>query len=98
MTKPVKLSRFDPADHLRDEADMVAYLEVVAEEHPNDPAAILRALGVVARAQNMSKLARDASMTREGLYKALSGEGNPSFANVARVCAALGLRVSFEPA
>lgn len=98
MTKAVNLKRFDPADHLKDEADMVAYLEVVAEEHPNDPSAILRALGVVARAQNMSRLARDANMTREGLYKALSEEGNPSFANVTRVCAALGLRVSFEPA
>lgn len=98
MTNSVTLKRFDPADHLKDEADMVAYLEVVAEEYPNDPSAILRALGVVARAQNMSKLARDSNMTREGLYKALSGDGNPSFANVARVCAALGLRVSFEPA
>ena len=56
---------------------------------------IVHALGVVARAQNMSKLARNAGMSREGLYKALSETGNPSFSTVVKVAAALGLRISF---
>lgn len=91
-------SRFDSADHLRSEEDVAAYLEAVMEEAGDDPAFIARALGTVARARNMSQLARDAGMTREGLYKALSGEGNPSFATIMKVSQALGLRLTFEAA
>ena len=58
----------------------------------NDPAAFAAALGTVARACNMSQLARDTGITREGLYKALSAEGNPSFATVMKVAKALGVR------
>lgn len=54
------------------------------------------ALGEVARSGNMSELARRAGMSREGLYKSLSADGNPSFATVFRVSRALGLRVRFE--
>lgn len=90
-------SRFDTADYLKTEDDIAAYMEAVMEEGGDDPAYILRALGVVARARNMSKLAREAEMSREGLYKALSGEGNPSFATVMKVAHALGLRVTFQP-
>lgn len=90
-------SRFDTADYLKTEDDIAAYMEAVMEEGGDDPAYILRALGVVARARNMSKLAREAEMSREGLYKALSGEGNPSFATVVKVAHALGLRVTFQP-
>ena len=91
-------SRFDTADYLETEADIAAYLEAVIEEAGDDPAVIARALGVVARARNLSQLARDVGMSREGLYKALSGEGNPSFATVMKVAHALGLRMSFRPA
>jgi probable addiction module antidote protein len=91
-------SRFDAADYLETEADIAAYLEAVMEEAGDDPAVIARALGVVARARNLSRLARDVGMSREGLYKALSGEGNPSFATVMKVAHALGLRMSFRPA
>jgi probable addiction module antidote protein len=63
-----------------------------------DPALITAALGDIARARNLSQLARDTGMSREGLYKALSGEGNPSFATVMKVARALGLRLSFKPA
>ncbi|MBN2700566.1 MAG: putative addiction module antidote protein [Methylothermaceae bacterium] len=90
-------SRYDTADYLETEADIAAYLEAVMEEGGDDPAYVARALGVVARARNMSQLARDAGMSREGLYKALSGEGNPSFASVVKVARALGLRVTFQP-
>jgi len=66
-------------------------------EGSDDPALIAHALGVVARARNISKLARDTGISREGLYKALSGDGIPSFATIAKVAKALGLRINFTP-
>ena len=95
---PVTFSRYDSADYLKTEDDIAAYLEAVMAEAGDDPATIAHALGVVARARNMSQLARDTGMSREGLYKALSGEGNPSFATVMKVAHALGLRLSIRPA
>jgi len=93
--KDAEFSRYDTADYLKNDDDIAAYLEAVMEEGGNDPSYIVHALGVVARAQNMSKLAREAGMSREGLYKALSGKGNPSFSTVMKVADALGLRISF---
>lgn len=97
MTKET-FSRYDTADYLKSEEDIAAYMEAVMEEGGDDPAFIAHALGAVARARNMSQLARDTGLTREGLYKALSGEGNPSFATVMKVAQALGLRMTFRPA
>lgn len=91
-------SRYDSADYLKTEEDIALYLEACMEEGGDDPAFIAHALGVVARARNMSQLARDTGLTREGLYKALSGEGNPSFATVLKVARALGLKLTFQPA
>lgn len=91
-------SHYDTADYLKTEEDIALYMEAVMEEGGNDPRFIAHALGDVARARNMSQLARETGMTREGLYKALSGRGNPSFATVTKVAAALGLRLSFQPA
>jgi probable addiction module antidote protein len=91
----VMFSRYDTADYLKNDEDIAAYLEAVMEEGGDDPAYIIHALGVVARAQNMSKLARNAGMSREGLYKAFAGTGNPSFSTVVKVAAALGLRMRF---
>ena len=88
--------RFDAADYLKSEDDIIAYLNAAMDEAGDDPAVIARALGAVARARNMSQLARDTGITREGLYKALSGEGNPSFATIVKVAQALGLKVSFQ--
>jgi probable addiction module antidote protein len=93
-----RFSRYDSADYLKTEEDIAAYLEAVVEEAGNDPASIAQALGVIARARNMSQLARDTGLTREGLYKALSGEGNPSFATVLKVAHALGLKLKLAPA
>lgn len=90
-------SRYDSADYLNDEERIAAYMEAVMDEGGDDPAFIAHALGAVARARNMSQLARDTGLTREGLYKALSGEGNPSFATVMKVAHALGLRMTFRP-
>ena len=88
-------ARYDSADYLKTDEDIAAYLEACAEE--NDPALMAQALGAVARARNMSQLARDTGLTREGLYKALSAEGNPSFATVTKVARALGFQVTFKP-
>jgi len=97
MSEPL-FSRYDTADYLKTEADIMAYLDAVVAEGGDDPALIAHALGVVARARSISKLSRDTGISREGLYKALSGDGNPSFATIAKVAKALGLRISFTPA
>lgn len=91
---------FDAAEHLNTDQDIAAYLEaVLAEvEATDDVSYFAHALGVVARTRNMSQLARDARMSREGLYKALSSDGNPSFASILKITRSLGLRLTFEPA
>jgi len=90
--------QFDAADYIKSEKDIALYLDAVMEEAADNPALLAHALGDVARARrNMSQLARDAGVTREGLYKALSREGNPSFATVARIAKALGLELHFRP-
>jgi len=88
-------SRYDSADYLKSDADTAAYLEAIAED--GDPALVTHALGVVARARNMAALARDAGITRQGLYKALSGAGDPSFGNVMKIAHALGFQLAFQP-
>lgn len=92
----VNFSRYDTADYLTTEEDIAAYLDAVMED--GDPAVIAAAIGDVARARNLSQLARDVGMSRQGLVKALSGEGNPSLATMVKVARALGLRLSFKPA
>ena len=86
-------TRWDAADHLRSKEDVRLYLEACADEDPGDGSLIRAALNDIARAQNMSRLAREIGMTREGLYKALSETGNPSFATVMRITRALGVRM-----
>ena len=86
----IKLRKWDSAEHLRTDEEMTLYLEACLEEAGDDPAFIAKALGTIARAQGMSRLARDSGLVRESLYKALSGEGNPSFATILKVVNALG--------
>jgi probable addiction module antidote protein len=88
-------SRYDTADYLKSEADMAAYLEACLEEAPDDPAFIAAALGTIARARGMVQLAKETGLTREGLYKALSKDGNPRLGTVLKVLRALGLK--FKP-
>ena len=90
-------TRWDSAEHLKSEEDIRLYLEACLEEAGDDPAFIVHALGVVARERNMSQLARDTGLTREGLYKALSGDGNPTFATVVKVAKALGFKLTVQP-
>ena len=94
----VKLTRYDTAEHLKSEEDIQAYLDAVLEEGGDDPAYIVHALGIIARAKNMSQLARETGLSREGLYKALSEEGNPTFATVSKIAKALGLQIKFQSA
>ena len=89
-----KFSRFDAADYFRSEEDMVAYLEASMEEAGDDPAFVAVALGNIARAYGMVRLAKDTGLTREGLYKALSAEGNPSLGTVLKVVKALGIKLT----
>jgi probable addiction module antidote protein len=89
-------SRYDAADYLKSNADIAAYLKAAADD--GDPAVLVAALGNVAKARNVSHLAREAGLSREGLYKALSGSGNPSFATVTRIAHALGLKITLSPA
>ena len=80
-------------NHLQSKEDVRLYLEACAEEDPGDGSLIRAALNDIARAQNMSRLAREIGMTREGLYKALSDNGNPSFTTVMRITRALGMQL-----
>ena len=90
---PETFTRWEVTDHLRTKEDARLYLEACAEEDPGDGSLIRAALNDIARAQNMSQLAREVGMTREGLYKALSDKGNPTFATVLRITRALGMQL-----
>ena len=88
-----EFSSWDAAAHLRTREDTRRYLQACADEDPGDGSLIRAALNDLARAGNMAALARETGMSREGLYKALSAEGNPSFATVVRIARALGLKL-----
>lgn len=91
-------SKYDVSEHLRSPEEMAAYLEACMEEADGDAAFIAKALGDIARAKGMSQVARDAGLSRESLYKALSGERTPGFDTVLKVLSALGLRLHPEVA
>jgi probable addiction module antidote protein len=94
----IKTTPYDVAEHLRTPDEMAAYLDAWLEEAPDDPTGIARALGDIARAKGMSQVAKDAGLSRESLYRALSAEGNPSFATVLKVAKALGVRFHAQAA
>ena len=89
----VEFRQWDAANYLKTLDDMRGYLEACVEEDPGDGSLIRAALSDIARARNMSHLARDVGMTRAGLYKALSAKGNPSFATVIKIIRALGIQL-----
>jgi probable addiction module antidote protein len=88
----LKLRKWDSAQHIKTDEDMAAYLEACLQEAGDDAAFIAKALGNIARAKGMTQLSKDTGLGRESLYKALSGEGNPSFATILKVTHALGLK------
>ncbi len=89
-------TRYDVAEHLRTPEEMAAYFEACLDEANGDAAFIAKALGDIARAKGMSKVARDAGLSRESLYKALSGKRIPNFATILKVIDALGLKLHAE--
>ena len=89
-------TKYDIAEHLRTPEEMAAYLEACLEEANGDAAFIAKALGDIARAKGMTQVARDAGLSRESLYKALSGERSPGLDTVLKVLHALGLKLHAE--
>ena len=98
--KPMKTRTmpYDVAQQLRTAKEMAAYLDAWLDEAPDDAAGIARALGDIARAKGMTQVAKDAGLSRESLYRALSADGNPSFATVLKVARALGVKLHAEAA
>jgi probable addiction module antidote protein len=92
-TTKTRATPYDVAEHLRTPEEMAAYLDAWLDEAPDDAAGIAKALGDIARAKGMSEVAKHAGLSRESLYRALSADGNPSFATVLKVARALGVRL-----
>jgi probable addiction module antidote protein len=92
----LETTKWDPAEHLDSKAAILAYIDAALED--GDPAIISAALGNIARAEGMSKLARETGLAREALYCSLSAEGSPEFTTVLKVMKALGMRLSAIPA
>ena len=94
--RKIRTTPYDTAEHLRTPDEMAAYLDAWLDEAPDDAAGIAVALGNIARAKGMTKVARDAGLSRESLYKALSGNRSPDFQTILRVMRALGMRLRAE--
>jgi probable addiction module antidote protein len=86
------MTNYDVAEYLQTPADMAAYLDAWLTESPEDSTGIARALGDIARAKGMTQVAKDAGLSRESLYRALSADGNPSLATILKVSRALGVK------
>lgn len=97
-SKSRKLAPYDVTDHLRSPEEMAAYLDAWFDEFPDDVSGIARAVGDIARAKGMTQVAKDAGLSRESLYRALSQEGNPSLSTILKVLAAVGLKLSVSVA
>lgn len=97
-TAKAKTSSYDVAEHLRTPEEMAAYLDAWLDEAADDVSGIARALGDIARAKGMSQVAKEAGLSRESLYRALSEGGNPSFATVLKVARALDVRLHAQRA
>lgn len=91
MTEALRTTPFDPADYIESNAAAAEYLTAALET--GDPAFVADALGVVARARDMTGIARETGLSRESLYRALSAEGNPELGTVLRVLRALRLKL-----
>lgn len=90
----IKTSKYDPAEDIETKEDVIAYLEVALEE--NDPEFLFKTIGYIARSKGMARLAKELNLNREGLYTALSPQGNPSFVTVMRALDNPGFRLSIE--
>ena len=93
MRTKTKTTRYDVAEHLRTPEEMAAYLDACIEEADGDATFVAKVLGDIARAKGMAQVARNAGLSRESLYKALSGDRNPGFDTILKVVDALGLKL-----
>jgi probable addiction module antidote protein len=96
--KKTRTTRYHVTEHLRTPEEMAAYLEASLEEAGGDAAFVAKALGDIARARGMAQVARDAGLSRESLYKALSGDRSPGFDTILKVIGALGMKLHAEAA
>ena len=94
--KKLGIQSFDVADYLQSDEDCAMYLQACIEQAPDDAALFAKALGDIARARGMMQLARDTGITREGLYKALGEQGNPTLSTALKVLHALGMRLHID--
>jgi len=94
--RKTKTTRYDVAEHLRTPKEMAAYLESVLEESNGDASMVAKAIGDIARARGMSQVAKDSGLSRESLYKALSGERSPGIDTILKVISALGIKLHAE--
>lgn len=90
----MKLKNFDPLDYLKTEKDFQLALEAAFEEDPGDGSLIAATLGDIAKARGMTQLAKETGLSRESLYRSLSGNGNPEFATIVKVMRALDVRIA----
>ena len=97
-TTKTRITPYDVAEHLRTTAEMSAYLDAWLEEAPDDASGMATALGYIVRAKGMSQVAKDAGLSRESLYRALSAEGHPSSATVLKVARGLGVKLHAQAA
>jgi len=87
-------AKYDPAEYIETKEDVIAFLEGALEE--NDPEFLFKTIGYIARSKGMAQIARELNLNREGLYTALSPQGNPSFITIARVLDNLGFQLSVK--
>jgi probable addiction module antidote protein len=90
----MKLNEFDPLDYLKTEEDCRLALVAAYEEDPGDGSLIAATLGDIAKARGMSQLAKETGLSRENLYRSLSGKGRPEFATILKVSKALGFNMA----
>lgn len=98
MSKTELGRAYDPTDYLTDKKDYILYLQACFEEDPGDGSLIRSAMLDIAKAQGMAEVARKSGLSREGLYKALSPEGNPGFTTISHILKALGLQLTAQTA
>jgi probable addiction module antidote protein len=94
--RTTKTTRYDVSEHLRTPEEMAAYLESVLEESNGDASMVAKAIGDIARARGMSQVAKDSGLSRESLYKALSGDRSPGLDTILKVISALGIKLHAE--
>jgi len=97
MENSIAIREWNPVEFLKDEESIRLYIEAAQLEAPDDAAFMATVLGDVARARNLSELARETGIARETLYKVTRGEGNPTLTTVGKLARALGFRLSLTP-